>query len=267
MSEVFFTDRDLGLTFPSTLRGAGLAVERHADHFPPDCPDERWLDEVAARGWVAITHDARIRYKPNELAAVVRHRVTLLVVVGKAPHLELARSFVNTVAQIRSTNTITSKEAGETLADSGSLFLKLMKELGSKADVQEGFAADWNVVAAWLGCHGRDLTDADYEKFGLVFRSYLARGVAPSVPLEVLFKEFAEMAKREKWQLVPVPPELVPVFKRLLASDKDIDEKRANDALRFAAALAPRPTPGQPASSSPDVPLSGFLLLPRSSCY
>ena len=101
MSEVFFTDRDLGLTFPSILRNAGLTVERHADHFPPDCTDEEWLAAVAARGWIAVTHDARIRYKPNELAAVVRHQVALLVVVGKAPHAELARSFANTAPQIR----------------------------------------------------------------------------------------------------------------------------------------------------------------------
>ena len=45
-------------------------------------------------GLVAITHDVRIRYRPNELAAVQRHGVTLLVVVGKAPLPELARSFV-----------------------------------------------------------------------------------------------------------------------------------------------------------------------------
>lgn len=101
MSEVFFTDRDLGLTFPSILRGAGLTVERHADHFSHNCTDEEWLATVAARGWVAVTHDARIRYKPNELAAVVRHKVALLVVVGKAPHAELARSFANTAPQIR----------------------------------------------------------------------------------------------------------------------------------------------------------------------
>ncbi len=69
MNVVFFTDRDLGLQFPGILRDAGLAVERHTDHFAHDCEDNEWLREVAARGWVALTHDARIRYKPNELAA------------------------------------------------------------------------------------------------------------------------------------------------------------------------------------------------------
>lgn len=101
MSEVFFTDRDLGLTFPAILRAAGLTVERHADHFAHDCTDEEWLEAAGSRGWTAVTRDARIRYKPNELAAVVRHRVALLVVVGKLTHPELAAGFVNTVPQIR----------------------------------------------------------------------------------------------------------------------------------------------------------------------
>ena len=100
MSVVFFTDRDLGLQFPGILLGAGFSVERHTDHFRPDCEDQVWLREIAARGWVALTHDARIRYKPNELAAVVQYRATLLVMVGQAPHADLARHFVNMVPRV-----------------------------------------------------------------------------------------------------------------------------------------------------------------------
>jgi len=100
LSVVFFTDRDLGLKFPEILRGAGLSVERHQDHFPPTCPDAQWLAAVAANDWVALTHDGRIRYKPNELAEVVRHRVSLLVVVGKVPYPLLAQSFVATMPRI-----------------------------------------------------------------------------------------------------------------------------------------------------------------------
>jgi hypothetical protein len=43
VSRVFFTDRDLGKQFPARLREAGLAVERHADHFAADAPDSAWL--------------------------------------------------------------------------------------------------------------------------------------------------------------------------------------------------------------------------------
>lgn len=96
MSVVYFTDRDLGLKFGEILRNAGLTVERHRGHFRPDCPAEEWLHSVGQRGWVALTHDTRIRYKPNELAAVERNNVRLLVVVGAAPYPKLALSFVPT---------------------------------------------------------------------------------------------------------------------------------------------------------------------------
>jgi hypothetical protein len=97
---VFFTDRDLGTTFPEILKSAGFVVERHRDHFRPDCSDEEWLAEVGRRDWVALTHNLRIRYTPNELAAVIRNRVKLLVIVGKAPFPVLAASFVATRERI-----------------------------------------------------------------------------------------------------------------------------------------------------------------------
>ena len=100
MTHVFFTDRDLGKRFPEILKSAGLQVERHADHFSQDCPDETWLEEVGRRGWIAITHDQRIRYKPNELAAVMQHGVGLLVVIGHAPYPQLAQAFVATRGKV-----------------------------------------------------------------------------------------------------------------------------------------------------------------------
>ena len=101
MSIVFFTDRDLGSRFPETLAAAGLTVERHQDHFAHDCADEVWLRSIGERGWVVLTHDRRIRYKPNELRAVMQYGVALLVIVGKAPHSELAHAFVATLPPIR----------------------------------------------------------------------------------------------------------------------------------------------------------------------
>jgi len=100
VNRVFFTDRDLGTRFPEILAAAGLLVQRHRDNFPPDCPDEEWLRAVGEKGWVAITHESRIRYKPNELAAVIRHNVSLLVVIGKAPFPVLASNFVATEPKI-----------------------------------------------------------------------------------------------------------------------------------------------------------------------
>ncbi len=55
MTFVYFTDRDLGKQFPEILRSAGLTVEQHSEHFDPDFPDEDWLAEVSAQGWVVLT--------------------------------------------------------------------------------------------------------------------------------------------------------------------------------------------------------------------
>jgi hypothetical protein len=52
------------------------------------------------RGWIALTHDGRIRYKPNELAAVIRYDVALLVIIGDALYPELARAFVATLPHL-----------------------------------------------------------------------------------------------------------------------------------------------------------------------
>jgi hypothetical protein len=97
---VFFTDRDLGTRFANILTDAGLSVRRHSDLFPPDCPDDIWLEAIGREGWVAISHDTRIRYKSNELAAVVRYGVRLLVVIGKAAFPDLARNFVATALRV-----------------------------------------------------------------------------------------------------------------------------------------------------------------------
>ena len=100
MSTVFFTDRDLGKQFPALLRNAGISVEGHADHFLDDAKDEDWIVEVGKRGWVVLTHDKRIRYKPNELAAVKAAGIAMFVLIGKAPHAVLAQNFINTINRI-----------------------------------------------------------------------------------------------------------------------------------------------------------------------
>ena len=100
MSLVYFTDRDLGKQFPAILVEAGLAVERHGAHFAPDTPDEVWIAAVAARGWVAVSHDRRIGRRPNERAAVLAAGPRLLIVIGNVPNAALARNFVATASRI-----------------------------------------------------------------------------------------------------------------------------------------------------------------------
>ena len=92
----YFTDRDLGKRFPEVLAAARVSVEAHHRHFAPDAPDDEWIPVVAQRGWIAVTHNRRIRYTPNELAAVFDSGLGLLTQIGQTTTLELARNFVRT---------------------------------------------------------------------------------------------------------------------------------------------------------------------------
>ena len=100
MSRVYFTDRDLGKQFPRILADAGIAVERHGDLFEPGGSDEQWLEHCGTNGRIAISHNSRIRYVPNELAAVKRFKVPLLILVGRVATAELAHNFVRTLPRI-----------------------------------------------------------------------------------------------------------------------------------------------------------------------
>ena len=102
MPHQYFADRDLGKRFPTILTEAGLAVERHDQLFEPAGTDEEWLAYCGTNGRVALTHNARIRYTPNELQAVIDHNVRLVVISGNDPYPILAHSFVATLAKIES---------------------------------------------------------------------------------------------------------------------------------------------------------------------
>lgn len=97
---VFFTDRDLGNTIPDALRQAGYHVERHDDHFSPTTTDEEWLPIVAERGWVALSHNKKIRAIAAERDAAMRAGLALFFLIGKMPHPDLAKNLVATLPRI-----------------------------------------------------------------------------------------------------------------------------------------------------------------------
>ena len=73
MSEqpTFYIDRCLGKAVARGLLAAGLAIEIHDDHFPQNAPDEEWIPQVSARGWVILTKDKNIRRRAGEREAVL----------------------------------------------------------------------------------------------------------------------------------------------------------------------------------------------------
>ncbi|MGH2652816.1 MAG: hypothetical protein ACRDHV_00460 [Actinomycetota bacterium] len=56
---------------PDRLRQVHPVVYAHDDLFPQDTDDEVWLREAARRGWIVLTRDDRIRYRPGEQKAIL----------------------------------------------------------------------------------------------------------------------------------------------------------------------------------------------------
>lgn len=84
---VFFTDRDLGPSVAAALREGGLKVEAYHEHFAvDDVPDGEWLRLVGANGWIALSHNKRIRYERDELDDLMSYRVKAFFIIGKGPH-------------------------------------------------------------------------------------------------------------------------------------------------------------------------------------
>ena len=68
---VFFIDRSLGVEpIRTELINVGLVVEIHDDHFARDEEDRVWLRTVGEYGWVVLTKDQRLRYRPLEIGAL-----------------------------------------------------------------------------------------------------------------------------------------------------------------------------------------------------
>jgi hypothetical protein len=97
---VFFTDRDLGHTLPDALARAGASVERHDKHFEPTTPDPEWIRFVGERGWIALSHNTRIRYVTDQRDMVMRANVGLFLLVGRG-YDRLTDTAVRTLPTIR----------------------------------------------------------------------------------------------------------------------------------------------------------------------
>jgi hypothetical protein len=68
----FFTDENLGRqVVPQALRRAEEQVIAFHERFASGTKDPVWLSEVGRNGWVLLTKDSRIRYRRNEMQALL----------------------------------------------------------------------------------------------------------------------------------------------------------------------------------------------------
>ena len=98
---VFFTDRDLGPSVAAALRDGGLKVEAYHEHFVlDDVPDGEWLRLVGANGWIALSHNKRIRYERDELDDLMSYRVKAFFIIGKGPHPAFAAAVLRNLRKV-----------------------------------------------------------------------------------------------------------------------------------------------------------------------
>lgn len=89
----FFVDENLdGPAFVAPLRAAGVDVTCHRDLFAQGALDTVWLPVVAAKGFVVLTSDGRMQFRPLEVTAIIESRARVLFLrKGKnATHPRLA---------------------------------------------------------------------------------------------------------------------------------------------------------------------------------
>lgn len=79
----FFVDRSLGrIQVPRDLRVVGWRVRTHFEVFgvrDEDVADTEWLEMCGQEDLPVLSKDRRLRYRPQEIAAIRRHRVKAFV--------------------------------------------------------------------------------------------------------------------------------------------------------------------------------------------
>jgi len=102
----FFVDRSLGRhQVASALRAAGWSVTTHHKIYgerDQDVPDVEWLELCGVRGFVVLSKDRQLRYRPMEIAVIRRRRLQVFVLSrGNLTGEEQAGRFVANSARIR----------------------------------------------------------------------------------------------------------------------------------------------------------------------
>ena len=100
---VFFTDENLGRhTVPEALRLAEEQVIAFHERFSSGTRDQVWLPEVGRNGWILLTKGSRIRYRRNEMQALLSSKTRSFVLVSSnLPGAEIAQIFVKALPRMK----------------------------------------------------------------------------------------------------------------------------------------------------------------------
>ena len=76
-------------------------VEVHDDHFARDEQDRVWLQSVGERGWVVLTKDQKLRYRPLEINALRESKARVFVLIaGNLRGVEIGAVFLDALPRI-----------------------------------------------------------------------------------------------------------------------------------------------------------------------
>jgi hypothetical protein len=77
-------------------------VEPYSAHFANDnVSDGEWLRLVGEKGWVALSHNKRIRWERDQLSDLMTFGATTFFIIGKGPHAAYARAVLRNINKIR----------------------------------------------------------------------------------------------------------------------------------------------------------------------
>ncbi len=126
-------------------------------------------------------------------------------------------------------------------------FIHMLRKTALAGDAPAGQLEDWQVIEKWLGCKGGNITPVEEEKIGKGWKAYLAIGLAPSFKLQEAFDFYEKQYKESGYSFKEdkPPTEVMDVFDRLLATDKEITAKKnhdwAEEKKKFEAVLKKLP--------------------------
>ena len=73
---IYFLDNNLSFRYADMLVALGEEVRALRREFPQNTPDEKWIPEIGARGWVLITGDRNIKWKPHQRRILEEAKIT-----------------------------------------------------------------------------------------------------------------------------------------------------------------------------------------------
>lgn len=123
----------------------------------------------------------------------------------------------------------------------GVFFVDTLRKVAHEKNVKLHLVEDWRILAEWLNSDGSALSAAQSQRVLYAWRAYVAIGLAPSVKMQEAFDTLGRLylqqypdCKGDK-----PPTNVMDVFDRLIATDKEIAEKRASDLAAERAKFEP----------------------------